>query len=223
MPSDFQHSPREEGEDLVHPPGVGQAQANGAVEGVLAHPDVVALPPPLQVDRAHQIDFVQLVGPLRLGRGVDLTGERLGQAHAGRGDAVALEHALDGAQAGEGAQVEGLELGEDRTGPDQAVARPRAGVALEASPDGQDGALQLGRDACRHVAVGSGQVEQAVGAEPEVAAPPLVEPGLGAADGVADLLDRAAGEAESNGSLPSGEFVVHGCLRRAAACGCLRR
>src|SRR5262245_66150484 len=36
----------EEPQDLVHAAGLGQAQADGAVEGVLAHPDVVAVTTP---------------------------------------------------------------------------------------------------------------------------------------------------------------------------------
>src|SRR5512144_720760 len=43
----------EEPEDLVHAAGGGQAEADGTVEGVLAHPDVVAVAPPLEVERPH--------------------------------------------------------------------------------------------------------------------------------------------------------------------------
>jgi hypothetical protein len=62
-------------------------------------------------------------------------------------------------------------------------------VSLEASPDGQDGAFDLGRDPLGGM-VGPGQVVEAVHAELEVATPPLVEPELGAAQRLADVLSR---------------------------------
>src|SRR5512142_1524266 len=64
---------------------------------------------------------------------------------------------------------------------------------------------------------------QALGAGLQIAVPPLAEPGLAAAQGGADLLDGAAGEAETDGTLTRGEFVVHGALRGVAAGGCPRR
>src|SRR5512144_513637 len=165
---------------------------------------------------------MELVGALGLRGGVDLARQQPGEAFAGRGQAVALGHALDGARAGQRADVEALQLGQDGGGPDQAVAGSRRGVGLEPSADGEDGPLQFGRDLLGDVA-GPGQVEQAIDAGLEVASPPLVEPGLGAAQGRADLLDGAAGEAEGDGALTRDELVVHGCLRGAAAGGCPRR
>jgi len=94
-------------------------------------------------------------------------------------------------------------------------------MGLKPAADEEDGPLQLGRDALGAV-VGRSQVEEALGAGLEVAAPPLVEPGLGATDGGADGLDSAAGEALGNGSMTSSQFVVHGYLRVAAASGCPR-
>src|SRR5262249_59622907 len=85
-----------------------------------------------------------------------------------------------------------------------------------------DGPLQLGR-AARGDRACPGQVVQAIGAELEGAAPPLVEPGLGAAHRPADVRDGAAGAAESHGTWSRREFVVHGCLRGAAAGGGPRR
>src|SRR5271166_3115528 len=52
----------EEGEDLVHAARAGQVKADGAVDGVLAHPDVIAVRTALEVDGPHQVDLVQLVG-----------------------------------------------------------------------------------------------------------------------------------------------------------------
>src|SRR2546421_326780 len=52
----------EEPEDLVHAARIGQAQADGAVEGVLADPDVVPMAAALEVDRPDQIDLVEFVG-----------------------------------------------------------------------------------------------------------------------------------------------------------------
>src|SRR5512143_2616431 len=58
--------------------------------------------------------------------------------------------------------------------------------------------------------------KEALGTRLEAAAPPLVEPELGAAQSRADRLDRAAAESESDGALVGGEFVAHGYLRGAA-------
>src|SRR5262245_15868935 len=51
LPGDAEVLPAlpEEPEDLVHAARSGQAEADGAVEGVLAHPDVVAVAAPLEV------------------------------------------------------------------------------------------------------------------------------------------------------------------------------
>ena len=117
--------------------------------------------------------------------------------------------------------MEGLEFGQDGTGPDQAVACRRAGLGFEAAADGKDGSFQFRWDAVGDVVVGSGQVVQAVGAELEVASPPLVEPALGAAEGSADVRDGSAAEAERDGSLAGVEIVDHGDLQIAAAGGCV--
>ena len=94
-------------------------------------------------------------------------------------------------------------------------------MGLEAPAEGEDGPLQFGRDALGAV-IGPGQVVEAFGAALQIAAPPLVEPGPGAAEGGADRRDSAPGEAPGNGAMTSGQFVVHGYLRMAAASGCLR-
>src|SRR5262249_14261077 len=52
----------EEPQDLIHAARVGQTQADRTVEGVLAHPDVVAVAATLEVDWSDQIDLVKLVG-----------------------------------------------------------------------------------------------------------------------------------------------------------------
>src|SRR5512144_3014636 len=171
----------EEGQDLVHSARVGQAQADGTVERILADPDVIALASALQIDRPDQIGLVQLVGLPGLGTGVLLAGEQRGQADPGCGQAVALEHTVDGAQAGQRTNVEGLEFGQDRAGTAQVVVVSRRGVGLQPPSDGEDGPFQLWRDAPGDVAAGAGEVVQAVDAEGEIAAPPFVEPGLGPA------------------------------------------
>jgi hypothetical protein len=51
----------EEPEDLVHAARAGEAQADGAIEGILSHPDVVASATPLEVDRPHQVHLMELV------------------------------------------------------------------------------------------------------------------------------------------------------------------
>jgi hypothetical protein len=213
----------EEPEDLVHAPRAGQAQADGAIEGILADPDVVAMAAALEVDRPDQIDLVEFVGGAGLRAGVLLAGQQRGEPDPRRGQAVALERALDGARVGKRADVEGLEFGQDGRGPDEAVASSWRGVGLQPAADGEDRPLQLGRDALGDVVGGVGQVVQALGAQLEVAAPPLVEPELGAAEGLANGLDRSAAEAERDGTLACRKFVAHGDLRGAAAGGCPRR
>jgi hypothetical protein len=132
--------------------------------------------------------------------------------------AVALEHAFDGAWVGQWANVEGLEFGQDGGGIDQAVADGRRGVGLEPAANGKDRLLQLRRDALANLAC-AGQVVQARGAELEIATPPLVKPGGGAVQRLADERDGTARKAERNGTLACREFVVHGNLRGAAAGG----
>src|SRR5262249_21787934 len=211
-----------EPEDLVHAAGGGQAQADGAVEGVLADPDVVAVAAPLEVDRPHQVDLVQLVGGPGLRPRVLLARQQRGQADPRRGYAVAPQDALDEPRAGERADAQGLQCGADGRGPGQAVAGGRRGMGLEPAADGEDGPLQFGRDALGDVVVGPRQVVEPLGPGLQRAAPPLVEPALGAADGGADGLDGSAGEAQRDGAMTSGGLVVHGHLRVAAAGGCPR-
>ena len=93
------------------------------------------------------------------------------------------QDALDGAFAGERADAQGLQFGQDGRGPDQAVAGGRRGVGLEPAADGEDGPFQFGRDALGDVVVGPRQVVETLGAGLQIAAPPLVEPDLGAAQG----------------------------------------
>jgi hypothetical protein len=137
----------------------------------------------LEVDRPDEIDFVELVGGPGLRAGVLLARPQRGEPDPRRGQAVALQDPLDGAPAGQRADGEGLEFGEDGVGPDQAVAGARRGMRLEPPPDREDGALQLGRDPLGDLVVGSGEVVEALGPGLGVAAPPLVEPELGAAQG----------------------------------------
>src|SRR5512135_1313184 len=213
----------QEPEDLVHAAGGGQTQADGAVEGVLAHPDGVAVALPREVDRPSEIHLMELVGGPGLRAGVFFTRQQWGKADPRRGQAVALQDTLDGASAGQRADVQGLEFGEDGVGPDQAVAGSWRGMRLKPPTDGEDGALQFGRDALGDLVVGPGEVVEALGTGLEIAAPPLVGPELGAAQSRADRLDRATAESESDGALACGEFVPHGYLRGAAAGGCPRR
>jgi hypothetical protein len=162
---------------------------------------------------------MELVGGFGLRSGVLLAGQQRGEADPRRGQAVALQDPFDGPLARERADAQGLQFGADNRGPGQAVAGGRRGVGLAPAADGEDGPLQFGRDALGDLVVGPGQVVEAVGAGLQVAAPPLVEPALGAADGGADGLDGSAGEAETDGAMTSREFVVPGYLRVAAAGG----
>ena len=66
-------------------------------------------------------------------------------------------------------------------------------MGLKPPADGKDCPFQLGRDALGDVVMSSRQVVQALGAGLQVAAPPLAEPGLAAAQSGADVLDGAAG------------------------------
>jgi hypothetical protein len=136
---------------------------------------------------------------------------------------MALQHALDRARVEQRVEVEGLEFGQDGRGPDQAVARRQRRVRLEAPADGQDGPLHLRREALGDGVVGPGPVVKPRRACLQVAAPPLVEPDLGAADRGANHLDGTTRQAQGNSALTSSQFVVPGDLRVAAAGGCRRR
>ena len=92
---------------------------------------------------------------------------------------------------GQRVDIQGLQLDENGMGPDQAVAGGRRGMGLKPPTDGENRPLQLGRDALGMM-VGPGQVVKALGAGLAVAAPPLVEPELGAAHSGTDGLDGAA-------------------------------
>src|SRR5262249_54284398 len=96
-------------------------------------------------------------------------------------------------------------------------------MGLQPAANGEDSPFQFGRDAPRDLVVGPGQVVEAVGSGLQVAAPPLVKPGLGAAQSRANVLDGSASEAETDGALTRREFVAHGVLRGATAGGCPRR
>jgi hypothetical protein len=67
--------------------------------------------------------------------------QQRGQPDPGRGQAIALQDALDGPPAGERTDAQGLQLGTDGRGPDQSVAGARHG--MEAAAAGQDGPLQF--------------------------------------------------------------------------------
>jgi hypothetical protein len=90
-------------------------------------------------------------------------------------------------------------------------------MGLKPSADGTDGPFPLGQEAPGDVVVRTRQVVQALGAGLQVAAPLLMEPGLGAAQGRAELLDWPASEAETDGAVMRREFVVPGAIRSAAA------
>ena len=212
----------EEPQDLVPAAGTGPAQAGGAIEGVLAHPEGGAATAAREVDGADATDFGEVVGgPGRWPR-VLLTGPPRRPAHAWCGQAVALGHALDRPRVGAWAEAPGLEFGPEGRRPPQAVTGGRCGVGREPTADAPDRLLQLGREALADRAC-SGPVVQALGAERAVAAPPRVKPRLGAAQGGTARRDRAAGAAASKGPWACREFVVPGNLRGAAAGGCPRR
>jgi hypothetical protein len=185
----------EEPEDFVPAAGLGQAQAPGAVKGVLAHPDVVAVAPPLAVDRPHQIDLAEVVRGAGRRAGVLPARQQGGRADPRRGPVVALRDAPDGALARGRPDAEALQLGEDGGGAEEAGAGGRRGAGLEPAADGEDGPLRLGRDALGDVAVGPGQVVEALGAGLRGTTPPLAEPDLGAADGGTDGPGGPASEA----------------------------
>ena len=102
----------EEPEDLVHAAGIDQAQADGAIEGVLAHPDVIAVAAALEVDRPDQIDLVELVGGPGLRAGILLAWQRWGQPDLGQSQAVALQEAIDSAGRGR-PDTQGLQFGQE--------------------------------------------------------------------------------------------------------------
>src|SRR5260370_4797327 len=85
----------EEPENLVHAARAGQAQADSAVEGVLAHPEVVAVTAALEVDWPDEIHLVEFVGgPTLWARGV-LTWQQGGQAGPRARPATACQGRLE--------------------------------------------------------------------------------------------------------------------------------
>src|SRR5262249_2038517 len=96
----------EEPQHLVRAAGLGQSQADGAVEGVLADPDVVAVAAALGGDWPDEIDLVQFVGgpglparPPLGGGGGGGAGRRRGGAAGGRGGPAAQSSRCVGARA----------------------------------------------------------------------------------------------------------------------------
>src|SRR5207249_2161099 len=79
----------EEPQDFVPAAGAGQAQAHGAVEGLLADPEVVARASALEGDRPYPIDLVELVGGPGRGAGILLAWQQRRQADPWSGQAVA--------------------------------------------------------------------------------------------------------------------------------------
>src|SRR5262249_54666655 len=65
--------------------------------------------------------------------------------------------------------------------PDETVAGGRRGVGLKSATDGEDGPFQFGRDTLGDMMVGSRQIIETLGSGSQIAVPPFVEPGLGAA------------------------------------------
>ena len=124
-----------------------------------------------------------------------LAGRQRSEADLGQGQAVPLQDALDGPLARERPNAQGLQFVADGSRAGQAAAVGRRGTGLGPAAEGEDGPFEHGRDASGEVVVGSRQVVEALGAGLQVAAPPLVEPDLGAADGGTDGLDGSAGEA----------------------------
>src|SRR5262249_46357122 len=127
----------EEPEDLVHAARVGQAQADGPVEDILAHPEVMPLGAALEGDRPDQIDLVRFVASPGLRARPRLARQQRGEAYPRRGQTVALEHAFDGALTGERADAQDFQLGQDGGGADQAVPGRWGGVGLEPAPDSE--------------------------------------------------------------------------------------
>jgi hypothetical protein len=146
----------EEPKELVHAERAGRAEAEGAIEGVLAQPDGVAVAATLEVDRSHQVHLIEWLEARACAPGYSWRGSS-GATDPGRGQTVALQDARDGRPAGERTDVQGLQLGTDGLGPYQTVASGRRGMGLEPAADGEDGPLQFGWDPLRVlVALGSG-------------------------------------------------------------------
>jgi hypothetical protein len=209
----------EEPEDFVPAAGIDPAQAEGAIEGVPADPDGIAVAAALEGDRPDPIDLVEWVRGPSLRAGILRAWPRWGQPDLGPSPAVALPDPLEGAGRGERPDAQSLQFGADGRGPDHAGARGRRGLGLEPAADGEEGALPLGREALGEMVVGPRQVVETLGSDLQRAAPPLVEPSLAAAESRADGRDGAAGETETDGGWTRREVVVQGVLRGTAAGG----
>ena len=88
---------------------------------------------------------MELIGRPGLSGRVLLAGQQRGEADRGRGQAVALRHALDGSRAGERTDAQGLYFGADGRGPHQRVASGRRDMGLEPAANGEDGPFRFGR------------------------------------------------------------------------------
>jgi hypothetical protein len=153
----------EELKDLVHAARADQAEADGDIEGVLARPDGLTVAAALEVDWSPQVHLLELAGGPGLRAGVLPAGQQRGEADPGRGQAIALQDALDGPPAGERTDAQGLQLGTDGRGPDQTVAGGRRGMGLEPAAAGADGPLQFGWDPLRVLVADRHPVVEALG------------------------------------------------------------
>jgi hypothetical protein len=94
--------------------------------------------------------------------GVLPAGKQRGEADPRRGQAIALQDALDGPPAGERTDPQGVHLGTDGRGPNPLVAGGRRGMGLEPAADGEDGPRQFGWDPLRVLVAGPHPVAEAL-------------------------------------------------------------
>lgn len=97
---------------------------------------------------------------------------------------------------------------------------PRLHASFEPPPDRQGGPFEFGGDAPGDLMRGMRQVEQPIGAELQVAAPPLAEPAVGAAQRTTDLRHGLTRQASLDRVMTIRVLVSHGWLPSLAAGGC---
>ena len=202
----------EKGQDRLLLAGTAQFPAHGAVEDVLARPQVVPLALPQEVDQADAIDLMDVVGIEGLRRGIGVARDQGRKPDPRHAHAVALKHSFDRPRAGEGLEVQSFEFGDDRLGANETVARARMRLRFDPFADRQDGLLQVGREPARMV-IDARQFEEPLGALGPIPLPPAMEPIARTPQDTTNRVDRFACQAKLDRPLAILEFVFHCCLR----------
>jgi hypothetical protein len=152
----------EEPQDLVHAARAGQAEADGAIEGVLAHPDGVVVAATIEIDRSPQVHLMDWLEARACGSGYSWQVSSGARRTRGAVKPLRCRARSMGAARRERTDAQGLQLGTDGRGPDQTIAGSRRGMGRKPA-DGEDGPLQFGWDPLRLLVAGLRPVVEALG------------------------------------------------------------